>query len=43
MQGTNHMLPMTHREETNRILPDFSGRCTAAAYRKPLLGWPRSS
>ncbi len=30
MQGANHMLPMTHPDETNQVLLDFFGRCCAA-------------
>ena len=29
MADANHMLPMTHTDETNRVLLDFFGRCCA--------------
>ena len=29
MQGANHMLPMTHPAETNRVPLNFFGRCTS--------------
>ena len=29
MQDANHMLPMTHPNETNQVLLDFFGRCVA--------------